>query len=553
MKSTLAMVLLVVGTTSTAHALNKDGNWRITQPQWTEQHEYQFGQFVTQLGMAVENRKCATVRECLKSPANMYYGTDPKELKFFADCADLPYFLRAYFAWKNELPFSNATGFVANPAGPEDFNKDIRYSTNGNSVKWRKDVLTGKNAMGRAKFPNAIAYLNSDMINTVSTASYRMIGDNPGASYTDFYSARLDRVGIRPGTVIYDPNGHVAIVYRVTESGRILYIDAHPDNTLTMGLYTSKFMRSVPGQGAGFKNFRPLMLEGASQDSSGALIGGRIIAAENRNLAAYGTEQYYGSRPDGSGDWKKSQFIFNGQAINYYEYVQLKLTNGEPRIDPLMDMKFEVIDICSSLKDRVAAVELARRDGIPLKPHPERLPVNIFGATGEWESYATPSRDARLKTSFVDILAQAQKAINKHRAGDRMVRYNGGNLAKDLFAVYANEATLCKFSYTTSNRQTLLMNLEAARQRLYNMSFDPYHCPEMRWGARKPQELQSCTDDQNKRAWFDAERWLRNQIERRYDVRMDYTVDQLGAGPKPGVGTDTAPDIDIVTYLKSQM
>ncbi|QLY24218.1 hypothetical protein [Bdellovibrio sp. KM01] len=552
MKSTLALFLLVLGSTATTSALAGARDWRITQPAWTEEHEYQFGQFVTKLGNAVENRRCATVTECLNSPANMFYGTDPGGLKFFADCADLPYYLRAYFAWKSGLPFSQATGFSANPAGPEDFNKDIRYSTNGNTVKYRKDLLTKKNALRRPVYPDAVSFLNSDLINTVSTAAYRMIGDVQGATYSDFYPARLDRVGIRPGTVIYDPNGHVAIVYRVTEAGRVLYIDAHPDNTLTMGLYTSKFMRSIPGQGAGFKNFRPLQLVGADMDN-GTFIGGRIEAADNRNLAAYGTEQYYGNAPDPGGDWKKGQFVFKGQVTNYFEYVQLKLTNGEPVIDPLLDMKFEVIDICSSLKDRVAAVEMARREGIPLKQHPDRLPVNIFGATGEWESYATPSRDARLKTSFVDILNQAQKAMKKYRAGDRTLRYNGGNLAKDLFAVYAQEATMCKFSYTTSNGQTLLMNLEAARQRLFNMSFDPYHCPEMRWGARKPQELQSCTDDQNKRAWFDAERWLRNQTDRRYDVRMDYTVEQLGAGPKPGVGAQTAPDIDIVTYLKSQM
>jgi hypothetical protein len=552
MKSTLAMFLLLLGSTLTTSAFAGGRDWRITQPSWTDENEYQFGQFVTKLGNAVENRRCATVTECLNSSANMFYGTDPGGLKLFSDCADLPYYLRAYFAWKSGLPFSQATGFVANPAGPEDFNKDIRYSTNGNTVKYRKDILTKRNTLRRPVYPDAVSFLNTDLINTVSTAAYRMIGDNPGTSYSDFYPARLDRTGIRPGTVIYDPNGHVAIVYRVTEAGRVLYIDAHPDNTLTMGLYTSKFMRSNPGQGAGFKNFRPLQLVGADYDN-GTYVGGRIEAADNRNLPAYGTEQYYGNSPDPGGDWKKGQFVFKGQVTNYFEYVQLKLTNGEPVIDPLLDMKFEVIDICSSLKDRVAAVELARRDGIPLKQHPERLPVNIFGATGEWESYATPSRDARLKTSFVDILNQAQKAIQKYRAGDRTLRYNGSNLAKDLFAVYAQEATSCKFSYTTSNGQSLLMNLEAARQRLFNMSFDPYHCPEMRWGARKPQELQSCTDDQNKRAWFDAERWLRNQTERRYDVRMDYSVDQLGAGPKPGVGTQTAPDIDIVTYLKSQM
>ncbi|WP_413557632.1 hypothetical protein [Bdellovibrio sp. HCB209] len=552
MKSTLAMLLFVLGSTAATSALAGSRDWRITQPTWTEQHEYQFGQFVTRLGAAVEARKCGTVTDCLNSSANMFYGTDPGGVKYFADCADLPYYLRAYFAWKSGLPFSYASGFFPNAAGADDFNKDVRYSTNGNSIKYRKDLLAKKGTLGRTTFPDAVNVLNSELINVVSTASFRMINNQEGSTYTDFYPVRIDRAGIRPGTVIYDPNGHVAIIYRVTEGGRILYIDAHPDNTLTMGLYTSKFMRSVPGQGAGFKNFRPLRVVDASVDGSGAYIGGRIEAATNENLSSFGLEQYYGNRPDPAGDWKKGQFVFNNQAVNYFEYVQLRMSNGEPVIDPLSDMKFEVIDICSSLKDRVAAVEIARREGMPLKQHPERLPVNIFGTEGDWETYATPSRDARLRTSFVDILAQAKKAIDKYRAGDRNVRYRGNNLAKDLFAVYSQEATACKFSYTTSNGQTLLMNLEAARQRLFNMSFDPYHCPEMRWGARMPKELASCTDDQNKTAWYNAEKWLRNQTERRYDVRMNYTVDELGSGPKPGVGVANPPDIDIVNYLKSQ-
>ncbi len=65
-----------------------------------------------------------------------------------------------------------------------------------------------------------------------------------------------------------------------------------------------------------------------------------------------------------------------------------------------------------------------------------------------------------------------------------------------------------------------------------------------------PKEIAGCTDNANKRAWYEQEKWLRYQTERRYDVRMDYTLDQL-TGPMNGVGVASPPDIDIVTYLKS--
>ena len=96
------------------------------------------------------------------------------------------------------------------------------------------------------------------------------------------------------------------------------------------------------------------------------------------------------------------------------------------------------------------------------------------------------------------------------------------------------------------------MNLEAARQRLFAMSFDPYHCIELRWGARIQQELASCSDDRNKKSWYTQQQWLRNQSDRRYDVRMDFTLNELN-GPKDGAGELQAPDVDIISYLKSQL
>jgi hypothetical protein len=59
---------------------------------------------------------------------------------------------------------------------------------------------------------------------------------------TDLYPTRIDRKSIKPGSVLYDPNGHVAVVYEVEDDGRILFIDAHPDNSLTRGTYGRKFV-----------------------------------------------------------------------------------------------------------------------------------------------------------------------------------------------------------------------------------------------------------------------------------------------------------------------
>lgn len=547
---TFSLIAAILSFSSLAFAGAAD--WKITQPQWTEQHEALFGQFVTQIATAVEKRQCGTVKDCLQSPANPYYGTDPSGLRYFADCADFPYYLRAYFAWKNGLPFSYESAVTPRPLPSGEVVKDVRYSPLGNIVTKRTDLITKRILMVKNSYPNAVEILNDTFADYVSTASYRMSGLDEGEMYSDLYPVKISRDAIRAGTVVYDPNGHAALIYKVTDEGRLFYVDAHPDNSLTTGMFTPKFSRSNPNQGAGFKNFRPLMLIDSKPDSSGVYAGGKIVGVPNYSLPLFGTEQFYGTNPDPGGQWNQGKFVVNGNTVNFYDYVRLKLTIGAQHLDPIADMKNLVSDICSSLKDRVAAVDAARTSGVQLKPHPDRLPGNIYGTDGEWESYATPSRDARLKVAFADLLNSARTAIDKYRAHDPSIKYNGGNLANDLFQAYAQGATSCQFSYTTSNGKSVMMNLEAARQRLFAMSFDPYHCVESRWGARLPQELEACADDANKKQWYAQEQWLRNQTDRRYDVRMDYSLQEL-VGPMPGVGVANPPDVDIVGYLKSQM
>lgn len=521
----------------------QSARWRITKSQWTEQDENSFGQFVARLGAAVEKRECFKVDTCLKSTANQYAGSDPGSLRLFADCADLPYFLRSYFAWKNELPFSVQREVSARQSGD---NKDERYTKYGNYVTGRYDLVAGSTGGF-----NAVEALNATVINMVWSASFRLMGDEDSNLFSDFYPVKLSREAIRPGTVIYDPNGHVAIIYKVTDDGRIFYIDSHPDNTLTSGMYTPKFTRSYPYQGAGFKNFRPLMLQGASRNGNGEYIGGRIVGAKNTALPYFSTEQFYGNRPDPSGDWRKGQFVFRGASFEYYEYLRLVLAKGDLKIDPLKDMRQNVADICTSLKDRVVAVDVGIKAGIDRKDHPLRLPQNIYGTDGEWEAYASPARDARLKVSFMDLLAQSKQLIKRYRAHDPGIVYNGGNLAADLLSVYESASKACQFAYTSSGGQKINLNVEDARHRLFDLSFDPYHCVELRWGAKSPQELASCSDNESKREWYRRERWLRYQWERKYDARMDYSLEEL-TGPKPGAGIAQPPDVNIVRYLTSE-
>jgi len=85
------------------------------------------------------------------------------------------------------------------------------------------------------------------------------------------------------------------------------------------------------------------------------------------------------------------------------------------------------------------------------------------------------------------------------------------------------------------------------------MSFDPYHCPERRWGARGV-ELETCKDGPVKERWYEAQKYLRNQSRRTYNVKMDFTVDELKspalASPEEGgLGVEEPADADLRGYL----
>src|SRR4051812_10121557 len=170
--------------------------WKATH-QWTPSLERKFSDFVATIG----NSGCRSLTECLTSPAaNPAYAAKTPKAHFLADCAKLPYALRMYFAWAEGLPFDYVNDVV--PANPqEETGSDDRYTKFGNKPVGRHTIATGTTTDFLTEYER--------LRNSVSTATYRMHYNE----VSDFYPPVLDRASIRPGTVIYDPSGHAALVY----------------------------------------------------------------------------------------------------------------------------------------------------------------------------------------------------------------------------------------------------------------------------------------------------------------------------------------------------
>ena len=516
-------------------AVNTGKAWEVYKAEWSDADEAGYAAFVQSIGRS----DCNSLAACLKSDANPYRSDVDPTLD--GDCADMAYVLRAYYAWKNGLPFSYQNMMGLNGTRRED----IRYSTNGNVVIGRRQILN--------TVSNAPAFLRR-IGWEVSTAMFRTHPvTGGGRTHDDFYPVKISRETVRPGVIAYDIFGHVGIVYDVLDDGRVMVVASHPDNTVTRSTYGPNFMRSKPALGAGLKAWRPIRVDGADLSADGSLAGGRLDAAENEDLPGFSMEQYVGNIPASSGVWHEGEFRHNGRTLRYYDYVRRALAAPDFRYDPVEELRYGLQTICSSIKARKIAVDNAVTARIHLKPHPERLPPNIYGTYGEWEEYSTPSRDARLKVSFIELRRDLQRLVEDVEAGDPGVIYEGTNLPGDLARAFAEEKDACTFTYWRSDGARMRLNLAHVMQRLWALSFDPYICPERRWGARGA-ELASCTDDETKTQWYNALQFLRYQAERTYDVRMDFALNELKppmvAPPEEGgLGVDAPADADIRGYI----
>ena len=464
----LLIAITIATLAAQAHAVNSE--WSVRKTEWSATDEKNFGDFIT----SIANSNCHTVNQCLHSSANPYRASDDPNWKFNSDCGRFPYLLRTYFAWKNGLPM----GVVSGVAAVDGAGKDIRYSPKGNYVTRRLELVpqAGRTMRGMS----AIAQVMSN----VNTSMYRFNAerDQGGNKFFDFVPAGLNRDAVHAGTVIYDANGHAAIISKVGADGRVFYIDAHPDGSVTRSVYGEKFVRSNPSSGGGFKNFRLLKLTGASRQSNGTYVGGHITSAPMQQLPQFSMEQYYGNVRSPNGDWKKARFVKDGQDLKFYDYVRTALAIGDLKYEPVLELQNSMDALCGDMQDRVVAVQGAIDHQIQNKSQPSSLPENIYGTSGEWEEYSTPSRDARLKTSFVEIRNEIQKYVELYRQGSPRVVYSGQDLAKDLRDTYEAAANSCIIQYVRTDGSAVRLTYSHVALRLFNLSFDPYQCVEASLG-----------------------------------------------------------------------
>ncbi|MBX3209960.1 MAG: hypothetical protein KF764_33325 [Labilithrix sp.] len=444
----------------------KDGLWPV-QRAWNRSLEGVYSAWIEALFDAPESEQPSwrALHEVLRDPKrNLLFdhlgsGEDSGKTAPVVrpDCADLPYFLRAYFAWKLRLPFGLAE---CNRGG-------------GGAPPSCRGLITNEDLDERAeakKKDGAVAafgaFLRGTLADKAHSGSARTPFEDEGA---DYYPVKLTWESLRPGTVYADPYGHILVIAKrlpqTAERGGVLYaVDGQPDGTVARKrFWRGNFLYATQRElgGPGFKHFRPMVRR-----------AGALVRLDDEGIKA--SPDY----DDLSRDAAKLD------VEGFYDAMDDVLA---PRpLDPERAMMETVAALDEQVRTRVQSVENGRK-WLEKGAGPVAMPEGgeIFETTGVWEDFSTPSRDLRLLIA-IDVVKNFPSRVA--RRPERYAMPPGKtpkDVEGDLARVLARELEGRKVTYTRTDGSPFTLTLAEvlARSGAFEMTYNPNDCAEARWGA----------------------------------------------------------------------
>jgi len=378
------------------------------------------------------------------------------------DCADNPYYLRAYFAWKLGLPFgyheSDRGGLGRSP-------KTGRWITN--------EVILSNN--------NVIQKFNTFMrmvANGVHSGTARTALDNESS---DYYPVPLTPETLRPGVMFADPYGHTLILVRQQRQssdspGVLLSVDAQPDGTVGIKrFWKGNFLfntneKEVIGE-PGFKAFRPIVM------NEGKL---RLLKKDEifsmPGLIPFSLQQ-------------------KGMESDIFYHTMEQIINPKP-LDPEMAMD----DLIKALHEQlVVRVTSVANGEAYMKAHPGTvIPMpgrhaGVFQTGGIWEDFSTPNRDLRLLIAMDAVLDFPNKIIRSPDDFKLPMLQSPEHVKKNLEELLEKKLSELSITYTRSNgtEQILTISEILKRRDAFEMAYNPNDGAEIRWGAPENSEERS--------------------------------------------------------------
>ena len=405
-------------------------------------------------------------------------GEDEIGLVIRPDCADLPYFLRAYFAFKMGLPFGYAKCSRGGGGQPP---KCYQWFSIQN-LEAAKFVTAGMPAaLAVKKVRPGLAASFGQYLLTAADAVHSGSGRTAASDdNTDYYPVPLTQDTLRPGTVYVDPFGHVLVLTRrVSQSdgaaGVFLAVDAQPDGTVARKrFWRGNFLFAQdPALGSpGFKRFRPIVRQNNGvlrRLSNDEIVKNSEYADYSLDQSKLGIEAFYDRMDD--------------------------VMSPAP-LDPLRAMKEAITSLEEQVKTRVTSVENGRKfqnSGRGAADMPDG--AAIFETTGAWEDFATPARDLRLLIAIDVVRGFPDRVARRPERYAMPQEKSVADVKVELQSVLASEFSARKFSYTRSDGSawTLALKDVVDRAGALEMAYNLNDCVELRWGAsEKSAEASTC-------------------------------------------------------------
>lgn len=394
------------------------------------------------------------------------------------DCADNPFFLRAYFGWKLGLPF-----------GYHVFDRGSLIH-NPKAGQWITNETSSPKTQPVAAF-NAFLRKISDGVHS-GTARAALDDIN-----SDYYPVPLEQWALRPGTVFADPYGHTLILTsRIPQTrdhpGLLLSVDAQPDGTIGIKrFWKGNFLFNTTGVVGepGFKAFRPIPVN-----------KGMPYLMQNKELKATA-----GFVPFSLQQRKMGTGIFY--------HTMGRLINPKP-----LDPETALLDLIQALHEQlmVRITSVANSEAY-FKLHPgEVIPMpssatGIFQAGGQWENFSTPNRDLRLLIAMDAILDFPDQIVRSPKDFNISGEGSPEQVKKKLQTILHQKVSKLSVSYTRTNGslQKLTIGEILKRKDAFEMAYNPNDGIEIRWGApENSDERATC----HRRA-------PSNQLEKMHSVR----------------------------------
>jgi hypothetical protein len=396
------------------------------------------------------------------------------------DCAKLTAFLPAYYAYRRALPWM--VTFVRSGGG------DIRTSAQNYPTT---SVSTLDYGSVEAFFNEAVALF--------STGNYRVWLTGPKAELSDTVPVAVDRRYLKPGCVNY-LDGHSLVLGDVSPYGELCFLNA--STTPTHDIYTYNGMNVVAGitpageddaaryEGC-IQGLRVFRYPVAITDRRGNVTAVRRRTNEEMKEFGFSTEQYEALQ-----ELLTSHYIDVGQLKpeTFHDYIRLQMKSVD-RIVPMDFMRSYVESLVEVYRLREEFVQNAWQNVLKEGPivYPEdRRDENIFQAEGRWETWSSPSSDVDRRNKYFYLADWMDYAVRCFGMMPSFVDLTGleqypiksqADLARALIEEKRRLFARHGIEYTNSQGEKVQLTLLQIEDRIYDMSFDPNHPPELRWGA----------------------------------------------------------------------